>query len=103
MPDSVSEAEVPATDSDRPQESFPVVTTPVAARRHGNIMRGEDVIPASSFREGRFGRMFRNAPVFEHQVDSLAALADAMIAEADPEDIQPVAEPPEPDEEENPG
>lgn len=34
-------------------------------RFHGSGVRGMEVVPASPFFEGRFGRMFRKLPVFE--------------------------------------
>lgn len=61
--------------TDRPNEVAPSNTTPVDPKIHSRLPRGFDVLPTSSFKSGRFGRMFRNLPVFEHQPDDLAALA----------------------------
>jgi hypothetical protein len=54
-----------AEDVERPSEIFPSITTPVEPKRHARQHRGVDVLPSSSFHSGRFGRMFRNLPVFE--------------------------------------
>lgn len=54
-------------------------TTPVDTRHHGAPVRGLDVVPSSSFLEGRFGRMFRHLPVFDHADSDLVALAHRMV------------------------
>jgi hypothetical protein len=46
--------------------------------------------------------MFRNLPVYAHEVDQLCAIAKLMIAEADPKDTAHVPDPEEPDPDENP-
>ena len=48
---------------------------------HGSIPRGLPRTPASSVRNGRFGRMFRHVPVFDHDSRTLDALARTMIQE----------------------
>jgi len=77
-------------------------TTTALPRQHGTPLRGIDTLPSSFSTEGRFGRLFRNAPVYEHDPASLAALAAQMIADPDPGDTAPVPDQPEPDEDENP-
>jgi hypothetical protein len=47
-------------------------------RHHGQKTRGLYTAPQSPFFEGRFGRMFRNLPVHEHDLKFLRDLADAM-------------------------
>ena len=69
-------------DVDRPSEIFPSITTPTQPTRHARPHRGMDVLPSSSFRTGRFGRMFRHLPVFEHQDGPLHALAERMVPAA---------------------
>lgn len=76
----------------------PTPTTPTAPRRHTATTRGLDLVPASRVREARFGRMFRNLPVFEHREESLKMLAQKMVAPAKPE--VPEGEP-DPDENED--
>jgi hypothetical protein len=78
------------TDIERPDLTFPAVTTSVRPPHHSRIPRGFDVLPSSSFRTGPFGRMFRNLPVFEHQTGALAALAVRMTAPAPPEDNEAI-------------
>jgi Animal haem peroxidase len=80
----------------------PPSTTPTRKKFHGSPLRGIDTVAASSSTAGRFGRMFRNIPVFEHRVDNLAALARTMIVPARPVDTEPVPVPAPPDEQENP-
>jgi hypothetical protein len=90
-------------DPAKPSEVFKTaLTTPTAPRIHGSAQRGVDVLPTSSFHEGRFGRMFRSVPVFEHAPDQLAAIAARMIQAADPEDLAPVPVPAPEDDDENP-
>lgn len=60
-------------------------TAPVAPTHHGVVLRGLGAPSASPTEQGRFGRMFRHLPVFEHEPAPLAALAASMIAEADPQ------------------
>jgi hypothetical protein len=73
-----------ADDIDRPSEIFPSITTPTDLKRHSRPHRGMDVLPSSSFKTGRFGRMFRHLPVFEHQLPELMQLAERMIAQGGP-------------------
>ncbi len=47
---------------------------------HGTPPRGLGNIPSSPSFEGRFGRMFRNLPVFDQDMDALKALAERMIS-----------------------
>jgi hypothetical protein len=68
----------------------PASTTPTKKKFHGTPLRGLDSVAASFSTAGRFGRMFRNIPVFEHQVDNLAALARTMIHPAERRDTEPV-------------
>lgn len=99
----MDEVSAPEVDIDRPREIFvTALTTPTAPRHHGAALRGVDVLPSSSFDGGRFGRMFRDVPVFEHNTDGLARLAQSMIAPPDAKDAAPVADPPAADEDENP-
>jgi hypothetical protein len=69
-----------AEDIERPSQIFPSITTPTELKRHARPHRGLDVLPSSSFKSGRFGRMFRHLPVFEHQLEPLMKLAERMIA-----------------------
>jgi hypothetical protein len=69
-----------AEDVDRPSPVFPALTTPTRPKRHARPHRGIDVVPSSSFTGGRFGRMFRNLPVFElSDLKLLAPLAKKMV------------------------
>jgi hypothetical protein len=69
-----------AEDVDRPSAVFPVLTTPTKPKRHARPHRGIDVVPSSSFTGGRFGRMFRNLPVFElSDLKLLTPLAKKMV------------------------
>lgn len=73
--------------ADRPAKTQPtLLTTPTHVHRHSAPLRGVDVIPSSEFGAGRFGRMFRNVPVFFHEESVVVELARRMIAEpeADP-------------------
>jgi hypothetical protein len=78
-------------------------TTPVAAHAHGGPgTRGPDRTTESSTTRGKFGRMFRNLPVFtltdeDETIAQLSALAAKMVQPA--EDDKPLGEP---DEDENP-
>ena len=69
-----------ADDVGRPDAFTPTNTTPTQPKRHSRLHRGVDVLPSSSFKGGRFGRMFRHLPVFEHQPGALTALAARMDA-----------------------
>ncbi|MBI2684442.1 MAG: peroxidase [Actinobacteria bacterium] len=69
--------------ADRPSAT---TTTPLAQQGHASNQRGLLVTPSSSTRTGRFGRMFRNVPVFLHTEDALAALAAAMVSEVEKDD-----------------
>ncbi|MCW2569328.1 MAG: myeloperoxidase thyroid peroxidase cyclooxygenase catalytic subunit [Mycobacterium sp.] len=102
--DTVPPSPAPAgEDPTRPSEVFQTaLTTPTAPRVHGSAPRGIDVLPTSSFHGGRFGRMFRNVPVFEHSPDQLAAIAAKMVQDAKPEDTEPVPVPEPEDDDENP-
>jgi Animal haem peroxidase len=73
-------------DVERPDNFSPSNTTPTQPKRHARLHRGVDVLPSSSFTGGRFGRMFRHLPVFEHQPGALTALADRMTASGPPKD-----------------
>ena len=58
----------------------PQSTTPTKIRQHGSrTARGLETTPSSSTRTGRFGRMFRHVPVFEHEPKALIALGNTMI------------------------
>src|SRR6476659_4047766 len=59
----------------------PAQTTPTAPPPHGVLPRGLEATPSSSTTNGRFGRMFRRLPVYEHQVAALVELGNAMIQE----------------------
>jgi len=69
----------------------PDSTTPTGSPSHGaRGARGLDATPTSSLPQGRFGRMFRNLPVFEladeQQRDAeLEALAASMVQEDEPD------------------
>ena len=73
-----------AEDVGRPDVITPSNTTPTQPKRHSRLHRGVDVLPSSSFKHGRFGRMFRHLPVFEHQPGALTALAARMTARTQP-------------------
>lgn len=68
---------------------------------HGSQLRGLDSVASSFLAEGRFGRMFRNAPVYEHKPDNLKSLAQSMVLSANPKDTKPATNS-EPSEQENP-
>src|SRR3954451_18026382 len=69
------------------------VSPPTAPAFHGVLPRGLETTPSSSSTTGRFGRMFRNVPVFEHPVDALVALGRAMIEPVEAEGLdKPLAE-----------
>ncbi|MCW2995822.1 MAG: myeloperoxidase thyroid peroxidase cyclooxygenase catalytic subunit [Conexibacter sp.] len=59
--------------------SGPPSTTPTAPSPHGSPPRGLVRAPQSSLAQGRFGRMFRNLPVYAHQPETLATLGGLMI------------------------
>src|SRR3954454_11988032 len=72
---------------------------------HGQQPRGLLLTPSSSTRSGRFGRMFRHVPVYEHDPQTLADLAATMVetptaGEAVDEPIEPEPNA-EPDKDEN--
>ena len=77
-------------------------TAGISQKVHGSKIRGLDSIMSSFFPEGRFGRMFRNAPVYEHKPDNLAALAQSMIVPLTPLDTGKVVFPVSLGEQENP-
>ena len=54
-------------------------TTPTQQRRHAIPTRGMQSVPSAPFVEGRFGRMFRNLPVFDPADRDLETLAAKMI------------------------
>jgi hypothetical protein len=81
----------------------PQTAVPARIRFHGTPVRGGGSAPASYSTAGRFGRMFRTVPVYEHDDRNLAALARTMIVPARPRDGLPVSPSSPPDEEENPG
>jgi hypothetical protein len=63
-------------------------TTPVGRSPHGALPpRGLERASQSSLKTGRFGRMFRNLPVYQHRRETLIELGGLMI--------QPVPAPPE--------
>src|SRR5438132_547171 len=57
----------------------PALTTPIDPPPHGAVPRGLTSTPSSSATTGRFGRMFRELPVYELQPNSLIELGNAMI------------------------
>jgi hypothetical protein len=66
----------------------PGTTTPTDPPSHGtSSARGLDAPPSSRLFQGRFGRMFRNLPVFEvpedKAIDELSALAKNMVKAAE--------------------
>jgi Animal haem peroxidase len=61
-----------------------VLSTPTHPERHSFPVRGVDVLPTSDFNQGRFGRMFRSAPVFLPDEKELVRLAQKMIQEPEP-------------------
>jgi hypothetical protein len=73
-------------DIERPSQIFPTIAAPTDLKRHARQHRGVDVLPSSSFKTGRFGRMFRHLPVFQRDLDQqlkeLMKLAERMIAPA---------------------
>jgi hypothetical protein len=78
--------EVRVDDLGRPNEALStVVTTETHSRSHASAQRGVGILPSSTFVEGRFGRMFRELPVFEHRPESLRRLAERMIVEPEPQ------------------
>jgi hypothetical protein len=85
----------PASTSNGAGEIFAhPATTPVRTRRHSAPVRGTDVLPSSSFTEGRFGRMFRHLPVYEPTQADLKRLARKMVQKAeDPKDEVPDGQP----------
>lgn len=80
----------------------PTSTTPTRKKFHGTLQRGIESVAASFSTAGRFGRMFRNIPVFQHEDDNIAALARTMILPADPKEAEPVPTPAPLNEQENP-
>jgi hypothetical protein len=77
-----SDATRDAEDIERPNVTTPVITTPTEPAVHSRLQRGVDVLPSSSFKSGRFGRMFRHVPLFEHQEADLTVLAERMVSPA---------------------
>jgi Animal haem peroxidase len=60
---------------------MPGPTTPTQAPPHGGVPRGLPLTPSSTTTTGRFGRMFRRLPFYEHKPETLRALGDSMIQE----------------------
>lgn len=54
-------------------------TTPTKPRRHSIPVRGLGIVSSAPSVEGRFGRMFRNLPVFDLEDKDLEMLAGKMI------------------------
>jgi hypothetical protein len=81
----------------------PSSATPLASWPHGApVLRGLESTPASSTATGRFGRMFRHVPVYEHRVRTLIALGQSMIHPDEREDDGKLDKPlGTPDEDEN--
>jgi hypothetical protein len=73
-------------------------TTPTQPPPHGTLPRGLASTPSSSTVTGRFGRMFRNLPVFELSVDALVELAGAMIQPLEDGKLDEPLGQPDPDE-----
>ena len=68
-------------DVARPAFTVPtLLTTPTHVRRHSVPERGVNTIPQSDIQVGRFGRMFRNLPLFAHDEADLIPLANKMVA-----------------------
>lgn len=80
----------------------PQTSSTISQRFHGSRLRGIESVTSSFSTQGRFGRMFRNVPIFEHQPDNLENLAKSMIAPNNPDDLKPVPIPFPLDEQENP-
>ncbi len=57
----------------------PDPTTKTETRPHGEVPRGLQTTPSSPTTSGRFGRMFRHVPVYEHRRESLIELGETMI------------------------
>jgi hypothetical protein len=57
----------------------PAPTTPTDPNPHGIVPRGLGTTPSSPSSAGRFGRMFRHLPVYEHRAKSLVELAGKMV------------------------
>jgi hypothetical protein len=57
----------------------PESTTTTQPPPHGGVPRGLMLTPSSSTTAGRFGRMFRRLPVYEHEQESLVALGRTMV------------------------
>jgi hypothetical protein len=66
-------------------DPYPPPTTPTDPGPHGAPPRGLSRATQSSLSQGRFGRMFRNLPVYSHRPETLAELGGKMI--------QPVEDP----------
>ena len=74
-----------AEETPRGLSPSPAETTSTHQKRHTAPVRGMERVPSSDSPTGRFGRMFRRLPVFDHQPESLIALAKVMIQEAEPD------------------
>jgi hypothetical protein len=65
-----------------PSTPYSVLTTPTEPAPHGVLPpRGLARAPQSSLKQGRFGRMFRNLPVYSHRRETLIELGGQMIQE----------------------
>lgn len=87
----------PGTTSNPGTTTWPLAAAPPPASHGGGADRGRDRTPRSSTDHGRFGRMFRTAPVFEAPRAELLELGARMVT-ADvpdlPEDLpDPAANP----------
>jgi hypothetical protein len=74
-----------SADAGSPRSLVPDATTPVDAVVHGTSPRGLAALPGSRFVAGRFGRMFRQVPIFSPTPASLTALAQRMVQAPEPE------------------
>ncbi len=77
-------------DGEGPDAFASTSTTPIEPKHHARTPRGFDALASSSTRTGRFGRMFRHLPVFEHSEAALTALAQRMTAGGPPKDNEAI-------------
>jgi hypothetical protein len=77
----------------------PAPTTPTDPNPHGIVPRGLGTTPSSSSSAGRFGRMFRHFPVYEHRARSLVELAGKIVLGLEDGKLDKPLD--EPDEDEN--
>jgi hypothetical protein len=73
--------------------SGPPPTTPTNPAPHGAAPRGLARAPQSSLSQGRFGRMFRNLPVYSHRPETLAELGGKMIQPVEDPFDKPLGDP----------